>query len=101
MKKLKGLEAENYIKEACSGRVTKKFLEELFILEDFVDGFGDEIPVSEYYNFLVNGSFGDAFLEDIYPCSDDVEFGINEMAAFGISDVTIGVDKQGNVTIIE
>lgn len=101
MKTFKGSEAENYIKDAGYGKVSKKFLENLFIVEDFVDGFGDEVPVSSHYNFLVNSDFGDAFLEDIYPCADDVEFGLGEMAAFGISGVTIEVDEAGNVTIAE
>ncbi len=100
MKTLKGLEAENYIKEAGYGKVSKKFLEELFILEDFVDGFGDEVPVSKYYNFLVHSGFGDASLEDTYSCLADVEFGLDEMVAFGISNLTIEVDKQGKVTVV-
>ena len=101
MKKLKGLEAENYIKEAGYGEVSKKFLEKLFVLEDFVDGCEEEVPVEDYYTFIVNYVLEDAFLDDVYASKEDVELGLNEMAAFGISDVTIEVDNQGKVTIVE
>lgn len=100
MKTLRGLEAEQYIKEEGYGYVSKKFLENLFITENFVDSWKEKVPYNEYYVFMVNDMLGDAFLEDIYECEDDVDNGIQEQAAFGIENLEINIDKEGKVYVV-
>ena len=98
---LKGSEAESYILQEGYGEVHKDVIERLFSLEDLVDGWGDKVTKSNYYPFLVNTMSGDAFLEDIYSCQEDIELGIDHMAAFGITDLTIKVDGDGKIYIVD